>query len=641
MSRIHGLRRRRRRWHWLAALAGVLAVTAAVLAGVLVTRRKAAVEDEDDMNEDANKNVQDQSKARVNLGYAQYQGSLVGTGGGVAQYLGMRYAAPPTGDRRWRAPVDPEAEEVGDQAANTFNAICLGISVPYPNTLNEDEDCLFANVWAPANATKDSKLPVWLFIQGGGYTVNSNANWNGTAVVERSGRTIVLVNFNYRVGLYGFLASERVRADGAGDLNVGLLDQRQAMRWVRRHIAQFGGDPEHVVIHGASAGAGSVALHLVAYGGNSPSSSSSSSSSSPSPSSSSSKTVITTTIDGYFARREDENEKLFVGAVGESVFFPAQPAVADLDWQFDRVLRGLGCDGDGDPMTCLRGKDTAALQTVNVPSAFPGRPEYPPPLFYWTPCVDGDFLRDLPYRSLARGEVVDVPVLMGATTDEGSVFATDAQTSDDTVLFLQNNYPDLTDDRAADVIDRYPLVEALPLHGPWFPSAAKAYGEATFICPASYILDVYAARSGANTSCSSSSSSSSSTSKTWGYRTNIYDANNAALGIGVPHIWESWAIFGPDSEAGVGRGPASYYAHATDVVDLIMDYWISFVRTLDPSAMRTPGAPAWEAWDSSAAGGSRLVFQAGNFTMEPVPSDQRQRCEFWRGLAPSTHQRRN
>ncbi|KAI4861710.1 alpha/beta-hydrolase [Hypoxylon rubiginosum] len=616
MNRIRAVRRRLRLWHGFAVLAGAVAITAAVLAAVLVTRRNHEKAVEADKNTPS-----DPSRARVNLGYAQYQGSLVGTDGGVAQYLGLRYAAAPTGGRRWRAPAEPEVEDAGDRAADTFGPICLGIAVPYPNALGQDEDCLFANVWAPANATVGSKLPVWLFIQGGGYTVNSNANWNGTAVVERSGRNIVFVNFNYRVGLWGFLASERVRTDGAGDLNVGLLDQREVMRWVRRHIPQFGGDPDHVVIHGASAGAGSVALHLVAYGGSTNSSSS-----------------------------ENENEKLFVGAVGESVFFPAQPFVADLEWQFDRALTATGCDND-DPMACLRSKDTATLQAANVPSAFPGRPALPLPLFYWTPCIDGDLLRDLPYLLFERGEFIDVPVIMGATSDEGTVFASDAQTPDDAALFLQTNYPKLTDSQAADVLAQYPQMAALPMHSAWFPSAAAAYGEATFVCPASYILDAYAAKRRINADTTNtntgSSSDGSSSCKAWGYRTNIYDADNAAQGLGVPHIWECWAIFGPDSLAGVGRAPASYYTYAADVVGFVMDYWISFVRTLDPSARRAAGAPVWEAWDSSSAGGSsggggglRLVVQAGNFTMEAVPTDQRERCEFWRGLVPATQQRR-
>jgi acetylcholinesterase len=79
---------------------------------------------------------------------------------------------------------------------------------------------------------------VWFYIQGGGYATNSNANYNGTEVVEHSGHDIVLVNFNYRVGALGFLASEEVRSDG--DLNAGLLDQRQALYWVQQNIEKVG-----------------------------------------------------------------------------------------------------------------------------------------------------------------------------------------------------------------------------------------------------------------------------------------------------------------------------------------------------------------------------------------------------------------
>ncbi len=76
---------------------------------------------------------------------------------------------------------------------------------------------------------------MWVFIQGGGYVSLTNANWNGAEVVQKSGHNIVMVNFNYRVGLWGFLASERVREDG--DLNVGLLDQQFLLKWVKKHIS--------------------------------------------------------------------------------------------------------------------------------------------------------------------------------------------------------------------------------------------------------------------------------------------------------------------------------------------------------------------------------------------------------------------
>ena len=116
-----------------------------------------------------------------------------------------------------------------------FQAICLAINTKLPST-TESEDCLFVNVWSPASATSKSKLPVWVYITGGGYEANSNANYNGSTVVANSGRNIVMVNFAYRVGPYGFLASEKVRANG--DLNVGLLDQRMALEWVQQHIEQ-------------------------------------------------------------------------------------------------------------------------------------------------------------------------------------------------------------------------------------------------------------------------------------------------------------------------------------------------------------------------------------------------------------------
>ncbi|KAF3055664.1 Acetylcholinesterase [Daldinia childiae] len=594
-------------WHVFAALATIAIIVVVVTpTAILVPRRNRDEAIEEDKRTPSQPDI-----ARVNLGYAQYQGSLVGRDGGVAEYLGMRYAAPPTGERRWRAPVEPEVDDSGDQAADTFGPICLGISVPYPNGGAQDEDCLYVNVWAPANATVDSKLPVWLFIQGG---------------VERSAQNIILVNFNYRVGLWGFLASERVRGDGggAGDLNVGLRDQREVMRWIRRHIAQFGGDPEHVVINGASAGAGSVALHLlISYAEGSQTQHDNSTSSSGSSSSSG---------------------DLFVGAIGESPFFPAQPTVVDLEWQFDLVLSQTGCsDEEEDPMSCLRSKDTATLQqTANIPSPFPGRPGLPDPLplFYWTPCIDGSLLPDSPSTLFSQGSFIDVPVIMGTTTNEGTVFApADTASSDAMTLFLQNNYPRLSSAQANNVPRKYPQQATVPLHESWFPSAATAYGEATFICPTNNILTAYVQRR-------------NNAQRAWSYRYDVYDAMNAALGLGVPHIWESWAVFGPDSQQGPGRGPTSYYGEAAAVVPWVMDYWISFVRTLDPSTLRTPGAPVWELWDAegggngngngtgTGSGGERLLMQVGNFSMETVPEDQWERCDFWKGLAPALQQRR-
>lgn len=195
-------------------------------------------------------------------------------------------------------------------------------------------------------------------------------------MVKESGGKVVFVNFNYRVGLWGFLADERVREDG--DLNVGLLDQRHLLHWVQKHISKFGGDPNHVVIHGVSAGAGAAAMHLTAYGG-----------------------------------RDDH---LFTGVATEAVFWPAQPRVEDLGWQFNRTLKRVGCEDAESPMACLRSKSKRKLQKrANRGRPFVGRDM--PPNFYWTPCVDGDLIQDSPSNMFKSGKFVKVPVMLGTSTN--------------------------------------------------------------------------------------------------------------------------------------------------------------------------------------------------------------------------------
>ena len=102
---------------------------------------------------------------------------------------------------------------------------------------NTAEDCLFLDVYAPTNAVSSgSKLPVYFFIQGGGFASLSNPNYNGSGLVEASGNNIVVVTFNYRVGPFGFLASEEV--EQGASLNNGLKDQLKALEWVHKHISK-------------------------------------------------------------------------------------------------------------------------------------------------------------------------------------------------------------------------------------------------------------------------------------------------------------------------------------------------------------------------------------------------------------------
>ena len=113
--------------------------------------------------------------------------------------------------------------------------ICLGTGNAFP-VAGQAEDCLFIDVYAPTRAKSTSKLPVFFFIQGGGYIADANPNFNGTGLVTAGDLDLIVVTFNYRVGLFGFLASTEIQRDG--DLNAGFLDQRKALQWVQEHITQ-------------------------------------------------------------------------------------------------------------------------------------------------------------------------------------------------------------------------------------------------------------------------------------------------------------------------------------------------------------------------------------------------------------------
>jgi para-nitrobenzyl esterase len=184
---------------------------------------------------------------------------------GVKAYLGIRFAAAPVGDLRWREPQPVKAWK-GVYNADRKMPEC--IQVLRPHNINHyfgeeptSEDCLYANVWAPAAAKGGSNLPVIVFIYGGGSTIGSSgmALYEGATVAERGA---VFVNFNYRLGAMGFMAhpelTEKSPQHQSG--NYAYLDQVAALQWIQRNISKFGGDPGKVIISGQSAGASSVSL---------------------------------------------------------------------------------------------------------------------------------------------------------------------------------------------------------------------------------------------------------------------------------------------------------------------------------------------------------------------------------------------
>jgi len=219
--------------------------------------------------------------------------------------------------------------------------------------------------------------------------------------------------------------------------------------------------------------------------------------------------------------------------------------------------------------------------------------------------------------------------LYGTDTDEGSVFAPDAASKADVAAFFRDNFPRLSPANASAVLAHYPRLPRLPRHRAWFPSASSAYGEAVFTCPAVNMLTALAHND--------ASSAGARASRRWGYRYDVYDAESEAAGMGVVHLFEAAAIFGPEN---IAYAPPSYWTYNAPIVPLVMDYWISFVRALDPNVYRNPAAPEWESWDAGGGPDSkrRLVFRTGNLTVEQTPPDQVERCEFWLGMADAMEQ---
>jgi len=184
---------------------------------------------------------------------------------GVRAWLGVPFAQPPVRDLRWK-----EAQPISWQGVyNADRKMAQCPQVLRPHNINHyfgeeptSEDCLYMNIWAPPGSNADSKLPVIVFIYGGGGTIGSSgmANYDGEQVARRGA---VFVNFNYRLGILGFMAHpELTREQGGHSGNYGYLDQHAALKWIQRNIARFGGDPGQVVISGQSAGAGAVAQQI-------------------------------------------------------------------------------------------------------------------------------------------------------------------------------------------------------------------------------------------------------------------------------------------------------------------------------------------------------------------------------------------
>ncbi|WP_341918295.1 carboxylesterase/lipase family protein [Hydrocarboniphaga effusa] len=205
-----------------------------------------------------------QTTATVRVETGVLQGAVSEAG---VSYKNIPYAAPPVGDRRWRAPAPAERWD-GVRDATRYGRDCMQNRQSWDSmapTQPQSEDCLYLNIWSPASAGEKSKLPVLVAIHGGGFVAGagSQAVLDGSKL---SARGAIIVTFNYRLGRFGFFAHPALSAESPGSAvgNYGFMDQIAALQWVQRNIAAFGGDPANVTVFGESAGGESINYLMLA-----------------------------------------------------------------------------------------------------------------------------------------------------------------------------------------------------------------------------------------------------------------------------------------------------------------------------------------------------------------------------------------
>lgn len=332
------------------------------------------------------------------------------------------------------------------------------------------------------------------------------------------------------------------------------------------------------MIHGDSAGGGSISYHMTAYGGNDP-------------------------------------DDLFVGAIPESPFWPTQRTVPQMEFQYTRLLNTTGCDS----LQCLRGLDANILGKASAALPFPGSQSGDPmPLWYWLPVIDGNLVQDHMYAQFMTGRFRRVPTLVGDDNNEGNSFAADTRTQAEANAFLRANYPRLEQPEFDLINALYPRETPFPKHAAYFPSSAAAYGDATFTCPGNTMMDAVTTFVGAD--------------RAWNYRYNTPDPDQVANGLGVPHVAELGAIFGPKNVH--GKGQPSLNTTNAAIVPVVMAYYTSFVQFLNPNTRRHPGSPEWRNWGAvPGVQGQRLRIELGNSSMEEVPLESVAKCTMWQSLS--------
>ena len=280
------------------------------------------------------------------------------------EFLGIPYAAPPTGALRW-SPPQPAAPWPGVRAATTPGSDCPQIGavdtgVPQTST---DENCLFLNVYTPLTA-RYRALPVMVWIHGGALVGGAGSIYDGSVLAAKG--NVIVVTINYRLGAFGYLALPSL---GRQSGDYGMMDQQAALRWVQRNATAFGGDPRDVTVFGESAGGAAVCTNMASP-----------------------------TATGLFSRAIAES-----GCVAPSLTRQAA------DDQGTALADSLGCTDAATAAACMRAQPVSAILQASASLS-------------WSTVIADPVLPLQPPAAFAEGRYIHVPLLQGSNLDEGRFF---------------------------------------------------------------------------------------------------------------------------------------------------------------------------------------------------------------------------